>query len=120
VNFFNTLGQPTVDDSLTAGVGGLIGRHVNLQSGVSAWRGAAVGNGDRVYTSANAYANVNVALNRVLALSASYYYYRYGFSNAITTLPPGFAHQVGSQAIQFSLNVFAPLFTQARRPNASR
>jgi hypothetical protein len=120
VNFYNTLGQPTVDDSFNAGLGGLIGRRVTVQSGVSAWRGSAVGNGSHVYSSASAYASMRVALNRVLGVSGSYYYYRYGFSDAITALPPGFVQRVDSQTIQVSLDVFAPLFTQARRPNAAR
>lgn len=120
VDFYHTLGQPTVDDTLSAGVSGLIGRRVEVQSGISGWRGSAVGTGDRVYTSTNVYTTTRVALNRVLGVSANYYYYRYQFADAVSLLPPGFVPKAAGQTFQISLNVFAPLFTEARRPNASR
>jgi len=119
-NFYQTLGAPTVADMLTAGIGGLIGRRVTVQTGVSAWRGAAVGTGDNVYTSANLYGTTRFALNRVLGVSATYSYYRYIFSDDIVAPPPGFAQHTTSQSVVFSLDVFAPLYTQARRANASR
>jgi hypothetical protein len=118
--FYQTLGQPTVNDSLTAGVNGLIGRHVTVQGGLSAYRGAAVTSGSNAYDSASAFAGIRVALNRVLAVSGNYSYYRYGFSDAVVVLPPGFVQQTDRQSVQVSLVVFAPLFTQARRSNASR
>jgi hypothetical protein len=93
---------------------------VNVQTGVSGWRGAAVGSGENVYTSANVYGTMRVALNRVLGVSASYYYYRYIFSDDVTAPPPGFGQRTAAQSVVFSLDVFAPLFTQARRTNASR
>ena len=119
-NFYQTLGEPTVSDSLGASMGGLIGRRVTVQTGLSAWRGAAVGTGENVYTSANAYGSVRFALNRVLGVSASYSYYRYIFSDDVVAPPPGFNQRTASQSVVFSLDVFAPLYTQARRPNASR
>jgi hypothetical protein len=118
-NFYQTLGQPTLNDSINAGFGGLIGRRVDVSSGVSLWRGSYVGSGTKSYVSANAYAQMQVALNRVLAITTVYSFYHYEFAPG-AFVPPGFIRQIDRQSIRVSLTVWAPLMTQARRTNASR
>jgi hypothetical protein len=119
-DFYQTLGRPTVTDWANVGLGGLIGRRVNVQGFVSWYSGSAVATGAKVYDSTNATASVQVALNRILAIGADYSYYRYGFADNVLVVPPGFVRQTDRQAIRVSLNVWAPLVTKARRANASR
>lgn len=123
-NFYQTLGQPTISDWVAVGLNGTVGRHIEVRSGVSAWRGSAIGTNVKVYDSANAFAGARVGLNRVLAVAATYSYYRYGFTKDVIVLAPGFVRQTQRQTIQVSLVVWAPLVTrlppQARSANASR
>jgi hypothetical protein len=122
-DFFQTLGVPTINDSFSGGLSGLIGRHLTVDSGISYWRGSAIGNNEQVYDSTNAFGSARVALNRVLAITASYSYYRYIFSNSVNP-PPGFVGQSNRQVFQVSLVAWAPLVTkapqQSRSANASR
>jgi hypothetical protein len=122
-DFFQTLGVPTINDSVTGGLNGLIGRHLTVDSGIAYWRGSAIGSNEEVYDSTNAFASARVALNRVLAVTASYGYYRYIFDKSVSP-PPGFIGQSNRQVFQVSLVVWAPLVTrapqQSRSANASR
>jgi len=124
VNFYQTLGQPTVGGTASAGLNGMIGRHVDVQSGISYWTGAAVGTNQQVYDSTSVFASTRVGLNRILAVSASYTYYRYAFNDNVQLVPPGFVRQTDRQVFQVSLIVWAPLVTrapaQSRSANASR
>ena len=121
VNFYSTLGRPVVEDAMSAGMGGLIGRRVNVTSGISVYRGSSIGESSgKVYDSMNLMAGVQVALNRVMAAGVDYSYYHYRFTNDVQDLPPGFLRQTDRQSIRVSLSVWAPLITQARRTNASR
>ena len=119
-DFYQTLGQPTVADWAVGGVSGLIGRRVTVFGDIGFNRGSEIVTGAKVYDSSNATGGCQIALNRVLAIAANYSYYRYQFTNDVQTLPPGFVRQTDQQSIRVSLNVWAPLVTQARRANASR
>lgn len=123
-DFFQTLGQPTINDWAVAGLSGYIGRHVEVQGGLSYWVGSAVGTNDKIYDSTNAFASTRIGLSRIFSIGASYTYYRYGFTNSVVLLPPGYLQQTDRQVFQVSLIVWAPLVTKAptqtRSTNASR
>lgn len=124
-NFYQTLGQPTISDWFAGGVNGTIGRRIDVNAGVSYQDGAAIGTNSQLYDATSAFASLRVGLNRVLAVNANYAYYRYGFTNDVLLLPPGFVRQTDRQTIQVSLVVWAPLMTktpaaQSRSANASR
>jgi hypothetical protein len=118
-DFYQTLGQPTITNSVNGGLNGLVGRRVTLTAGVGAYQGSFIGATAQTYVSANAHASVQYAMNRVLAIGATYSFYHYGFNDGVD-VPPGFVRQFDRQSVLVSLNVWAPLVTQARRANASR
>jgi len=118
-DFYQTLGQPTVVNSMSGGLGGLVGRRVTLNFGVGVYQGSFVGATSDAYLSASATGGVQIALNRIMAVGVSYSFYHYGFENNVD-VPPGFVRQFDRQSVMVSLNVWAPLVTQARRANASR
>jgi hypothetical protein len=120
VDFYQTLGQPIITDWMSAGLSGLIGRRINVNGGVSWYQGSVVTTGSKAYDSANAYARVQWGFSRIFALGADYTYYRYGFTNTVLIVPPGFLRQTDRQTVRVSLVVWAPLVTQARSANASR
>jgi hypothetical protein len=119
-DFYQTLGHPTLNDTVDAGLGGLIGRRVDVSGGVSLWRGSYVGSGVKSYVSANAFARMQVALNRILAVSVNYSFYHYEFAPG-AFVPPGFVQQVDRQSVRVLLDVWAPIIARAARSaNASR
>ena len=108
---------PVFQDSFGAGVGGLLNRRMQFQSGVRASIGTIgfdgqESNGD--YDTYLASAGLGVALSRHVMLNLDYGYYHYRFDNPVV-LPLGIAQNVDRQTVRASIGLWAPLFTKARR-----
>ena len=119
VQFVDLLLDPVLYDSVDVGVGGLLNRRVELQSGFLASIGN-IGVNNR-YTANDfdtflASTTLSVALTRNLQLGGYYafYRYRYAFGEG-AFLPLGVAQNVDRQSIRVYLSLWAPLMHRARR-----
>jgi hypothetical protein len=108
-------GAPAFSDSLRAGLNGLVGTRLQVQSGIGVRRGHVGFNptGTR-FESYFATAGLQAALSRYISAGASYGYYRYDFESGVT-LPSGVSSRVMRQSVQGFVNVWVPLLQQRRR-----
>jgi hypothetical protein len=115
VNFYQILGQPTFIDQLSGGLGGGIGRRVQVSAGGGIVKGI-IGTTKSApgYVAANAGGGVRIGLARSLAFSVNYSFYHYNFDNG-AVLPPGMLRTMDRQSVRISLDVWAPLYERARR-----
>lgn len=114
-DFYQTLGQPTVTNSVSGHIGGLIGRRVTLSFGGGWFSGTYAGASSQAYDSTSADASVQYAISRLFALGANYYFYRYSYAPGVI-LPPGYSQNLDRQSVVARLTIWLPLATQARRP----
>jgi hypothetical protein len=120
--FVDTLLEPVFYDSASAGVGGLVNRRVRVQTTARASLGKMVAGRERVDNDFDTYqgiATVAIALTRYFDLGVDYTIYRYRFGSG-AVLPPGVPQNVERQSISAHIDVWAPLYSRARRNNASR
>ncbi len=119
-NMVQTFGQPAIVDSVSVGVGGLISQRVQLSTSAGAFRGTVgITAGAPHYTAGTAGIGLQFALTRLLALGVGYSYYQYQFDSGVP-LPRGMLPRMERQSVRVSLDLWAPLVTRARRPNAAR
>jgi hypothetical protein len=121
--FVGTLLEPVFYDAADATVGGLVNRRVRVQTSARASLGK-MGRGsnsvDNDYDTYQGIATVAIALTRYLDLGVDYTIYRYRFGSA-AVLPIGVPRDVERQSISAHIDVWAPLYSRARRNNnASR
>ena len=100
--------QPTLLDTAFAGVGGLIGRRVDVSSGLSYSTGK-IGLETSNYRSWYASSQVRYAIYRSLAAYASYYYYLYNFGNDVT-LPTGTVRALDRNGVRVGVTAWLPLW----------
>jgi len=121
--FVGTLLEPVFYDAANASVGGLVNRRVRGETTARASLGK-MGTGshsvDNDYDTYQGIATMAIALTRHLDLGVDYTIYRYRFGSA-AVLPPGIPRDVERQSISAHIDVWAPLYSRARRNNnASR
>lgn len=110
VRFDESWPEPISTDSVTAAVGGLIGRRVQSQSNIGTSRGRS--GFDRTGGGFNGYyatSRLGFGLNRYVNMGLLYMYYRQRIGQAVL-LAPGFAGSLNRQAVNAYLTVWAPLF----------
>ena len=120
--FVDTLLQPVFYDAASAGVGGLLNRRVRVQTSARASLGKMGAGRESVDNDFDTYqgiAGLSIALTRYLDLGVDYTIYRYRFGSA-AVLPIGVPRDVERQSISAHIDVWAPLYSRARRNNASR
>ena len=106
--------QPILRDEASAGIGGLIGRNVDVSSGVYYTVGA-IGLETTNYHSWTASSQVRWAITRSLATYASYYYYLYNFGSDVS-LPSGVVQELHRNGVRVGLTTWLPLWTGRGAP----
>ena len=106
--------QPVLRDEVSARIGGLIGRNVDVSSGVYYTVGA-VGLETTNYHSLLASSQVRWAITRSLATYASYYYYLYNFGSDVS-LPSGVVQELHRNGVRIGLTTWLPLWTGRGAP----
>lgn len=109
LRFVEGFSDPLIADSVTGGVGGYLGRRINVVAGAAHTRGTVgLTNQRRGHSGSNATARIQFALFRYLALYSQYVYYRYHFQEGVD-LPPGFAPALERQGVRVGLSAWFPL-----------
>jgi opacity protein-like surface antigen len=113
--------QDTVfSDSVTAGVGGLLSRRLQLHaSGRAVLGSVGLNRQGKQFDTYSGSAGLSYALVRQVSLSLSYSYFQYRFDDAVA-LPGGIARHIERQSVRASINVWTPIFNRTRRPDAAR
>jgi hypothetical protein len=120
VDFNQSLGQPIVMDMVSAGLGGDLSRRFQAGTGVAAsWGAIGISAGESGYDAYSASAWLRMALTRELGVSVNYAYRHYLVDDS-RSLPFGMQPSSDRQSIRATLDLWLPLFTRARRPDASR
>ena len=95
--------EPFLSDSLTSGIGGYLGRRVDLAAAARYTTGSVGLASDATgYDTSFGSLDFRVVLSRHLALQTQYLYYHYLFADR-APLPPGFAHAVDRQSLRVGL-----------------
>jgi hypothetical protein len=120
VDFNQNFGQPIVMDMVSAGIAGDLSRRFHLSSGVaSSWGAIGIGAGNNGFNAVSFTANLRAAITRELGASLTYAYGHYLVDDP-RTLPLGMRPNTDRQSIRATVDAWIPLFTRARRPDASR
>jgi hypothetical protein len=109
-------------DAANAGIGGQVNRRVRVQANARASLGKLGVGSRRVDNDFDTYqgiATVAIALSRYIDLGVDYTIYRYRFDSGVV-LPIGIPHDIERQSVSAHIDVWAPLYSRARRNNASR
>jgi len=117
VQFVDLVAAPVLQDSLGAGVGGLLHRRVQVRSGVRASIGTigfGQGTNNNDFDTYLASAGLAFFVSRHVSMNLDYGFYRYRFDQGIP-LPFGIPRNVDRQTVRASVGVWAPLFQKARR-----
>jgi hypothetical protein len=120
VDFNQSFGQPIVMDTVSAGIGGELNRRIQVGAGVAgSWGSIGISEAAGRYDSYSATSNLRFALTRELGVSVLYAYRHY-FIDDERSLPIGMQPSTDRQSIRATLDIWFPLFTRARRADASR
>jgi hypothetical protein len=105
---------PLLNDSVNAGVGGLVSRRVQWSGGTSYTHGG-IGYSDDVFNVVSGFTRVDIALARPLALYGQYAWYHYELpqGSSVLELVPRFSRQVA----MVGLTLRVPLINSVRPPN---
>jgi hypothetical protein len=96
-------------DTISLGLGGLLGRRTELSSELAYANGrTTIEGGNSTYDSYTLTLQARVALTRLAALTAGYLYYNYDFSNTLR-LPVGFPADYGRHGVRVGLTVWLPI-----------
>jgi hypothetical protein len=102
-------------DAVSGSVRGQLATRVQLSSGVSYSFGTVgLGGAAPSIASYTGSSQVQIALTRGVALSASYIYYHYDAPSGATTVP-GISQQLGRQALMIGLNGWIPFINERSR-----
>ena len=115
--FVGSLLEPVFYDAASAGVGGLVNRRVRVQTSARASLGKVGVGSNRVNNDFDTYqgtATVAFALSRFFDLGVDYTIYRYRFDSG-AVLPIGIPHNIERQSVSAHIDVWAPLYSRARR-----
>jgi len=120
VDFNQSFGQPIVMDMVSAGASGDLSRRIQAGTGVAAsWGAIGISGGAGGYDAYSASAWLRTGLTRELAISVHYLFNHY-FVDDSRSLPFGMEPSSDRHSIRATLDLWLPLFTRARRPDASR
>ena len=120
VDFNQSFGQPMVLDMVSAGLSGDLSRRFNAGfTAASSWGAIGIAAGNNGFSAVSATANLRTALTRNVGVSLLYAYGHYLVDDP-RSLPFGMRPSTDRQSIRATLDVWVPLFTRARRPDASR
>ena len=98
----------------------MLNRRVSVQAGVGTSSGnAGFDTPDNGLRSSSASASLNYGITRYVGLGVQYTYYYSSYESGVD-LPPGWLRNLDRQSISANVNLWAPLMTRTRRPNASR
>ncbi len=114
-----TFRAPTLTDTLSGGIGGLINRGTQFSASTGVSRGQVGYTVNNTFDTYFASAGARFALTRKAGLSVYYGYYRYSFENGIV-LPPGVSNFTNRQSVGFSVDTWVPLIQRNRSANATR
>ena len=110
----------TLTDGVAASINGLINRRLQVQAGVGTSVGSAgFDNPNNGLMSSSASASLHYGISRYLGVGVQYTYY-YSSYEAGVDLPFGWPRTLDRQSFSANVNLWAPLMTRTRRPNASR
>lgn len=110
----------TITNGISASVGGMINRRLEVHGGVGTSRGSAgFDNPNNGLTFSSASASLMYGVTRYVGLSVQYTYYYSSYQDGVD-LPRGWPRTLDRQSFVANVNLFAPLMQRARRPNASR
>jgi len=116
VGFVETFDQPILYDSVTAGLGGLVTRRLELSANARASTGQiGLTGSDRGYRTYMGSMTLTTSLTRTIGIGAQYFYIRYRFGGS-ADLPGGVARDGERQGVHAYISVWAPIFSRARRP----
>jgi hypothetical protein len=110
VNYLEGFAAPAVTNSVSAGIGGLVTRRVQVDGGAS-YSSGTIGTtkvNDNGYGSWNAYASADYAMSRHLAFYGHYFYYDYGFQQGVI-LPAGLSNNFKRYGVRFGVKAWVPL-----------
>jgi hypothetical protein len=110
VNYLEGFGAPALTNSVSAGVGGMVTRRVQVGAGASYATGS-IGTtklSNNGYGSWNSFASADYAMTRHLALYGRYFYYDYGFQQGVV-LPPGISNNFRRNGARFGVKAWVPL-----------
>jgi hypothetical protein len=120
LDFSSLFQDPVLADTVTGDVGGLITDRLSFQAAAAYSRGTVgfvtAGHG---LVRADAYAVIQSALTRYLALGASYAFYQRSIGSLVD-VPVDLPRQSEDQVVTVFISTWAPLFHRARRPHATR
>ncbi len=100
--------QPTLLDTASAAIGGLLGSRTDVSS-VITYNTGAVGLGNQNYHSWLSTSQIRVGITRNLAAYASHYYDNYSFAQDLT-IPSGVAHALKRNGVRVGLTAWLPLW----------
>ena len=107
--FSDVLLDPVLSDSVTASLGGLVGRRNEIRFAASLSAGeVGFGDTDNGYSTYTASAQWRRALTRNVAAFARYLYYHYNFGGAVQ-LPTGFVRELDRQGVRVGIQAWVPL-----------
>jgi len=110
----------TLTDGVTVGISGMINRRVQVQAGIGTSRGnAGFDTPNNGLVSSSASASMNYGITRYLGVGVQYTYYYSSYESGVN-LPLGWPRTLDRQSFSANVNLWAPLMTRTRRPNASR
>jgi hypothetical protein len=109
VGYEDGFADPFLRDSAVARIGGFLNPRVDV-SAQAMWTSAAIGLGERNYSSWNATAQVRTAITQNLAAYAYYYYYLQDFAQDVS-LPPGVVPDLNRHGVRVGLTTWLPLWS---------
>lgn len=120
-DFYQTFGDPVISTSAFGGVSGALSRRIQVGA-QAGWSTGTIGINSTVpqFDSLTAGASMRMAVSRNAGLSFSYSYFDYLFVERGAPLPIGVQQDMQNQSARVTFDWMMPLFTVARRANASR
>ena len=121
LSFIEAIADPFLSDALSLGLRGMLARRLEFDATGSVSTGVIglSGGGDDGLTTYGTRVGLTLGLTRFLALEVSHSYYHYAFESGVS-LPVGLSSLYDRQSVLATLNVWVPIITSARSPNASR
>ena len=114
LNYSEGFRTPSLLDTASVSIGGLMTRRLDFTAGAF-YSTAAVGLGDRNYSSWVASTQLRAAITRNLAAYVTYYRFNYRFDDGIE-IPGSLLRRVDRQGIRFGLTTWVPLWSTRGRP----
>jgi len=113
--------QPVLGDAVTAGIGGLINRRVQVDASVGAFFGnVGFSGGLNAFDTYTAGASALLSISREMALRVSYSYFHYSYEPGARPLVNSLVPTSDRHSVEANFVVWAPLYYRPRKPDATR